>query len=182
MLSGEYHVATVAAEHFCLSAREAEEKRKRRGFVFGRHRVRAPHVEVELEIFRYGDVILGEDHRDVSLRLPQVDAVVEVGTQLVFVFEYGSFPDGRYREFELHVLFVDAFREDQVALHLGAYHLSAFHIVGRSVKLADAFFQCDDGIAFVGVVGNPDVGIGRSFGFKYFDFDLIVVEDAEIVG
>ena len=64
----------------------------------------------------------------LSLRLPQVDAVVEVGTQLVFVFEYGSFPDGRYREFELHVLFVDAFREDQVALHLGAYHLSAFHI------------------------------------------------------
>ena len=139
-----------------------------------------PHIEVELEIFRYGDVVLGEDHRNASLCLPRVDAIVKVGAELVFVFEYGSLPDGGYREFELHILLGEAFRKDQIALHLGAYHFPSFHIVGGGVKLADAFFQCR--IAFVGVIRYLDVGIRSAFGFEYLDFDLVVVEDTEIVG
>ena len=108
-----------------------------------------------------------------------VDAVIKVGIDLIFVFEYGSFADGRYRKFDLFISFVESLIENQVTFHFGTHYFPIFHIVGRGVNLTDILLH--DSTVRVGVKWNVDVGIRRTFGFEYLDFCFVCVHKPEFV-
>ena len=120
------------------------------------------------------------DDGDASLRFPVVDAVIEVGIELVFVLEYGSLTDGGDGEFYLHIILVEPFFEDEVALHLGADYLAVFEVVGGSVELGDVFFH-GAAPSFFRIIRYDDVRIRRTFGFQYLYFYLISVHEPEVI-
>lgn len=101
----------------------------------------AAHLDIEFKIFGYGYFVFRVCHGNIFLSLPRGYVLIEVGIQLIFVFEYGSFFHRRNGKLHLHVSFVQAFFKYQVAFHLRAHYLSVFQIVSRCVYLADALFH-----------------------------------------
>src|SRR3712207_7173100 len=81
----------------------------------------AAHLDIEFKIFGYGYFVFRVCHGNIFLSLPRGYVLIEVGIQLIFVFEYGSFFHRRNGKFHLHVSFVQRSEEHTSELQSRQY-------------------------------------------------------------